>query len=73
MKGDKLTIVEVLLVGKHQQQAVLHLPVVDDTVQFLSCFLHALLVGRIDHEDETLGACMQNHGQSQSTHTHGQL
>lgn len=69
----RLTVVKVLFVGKYQQQAVLHLPVVDDTVQFLSCFLHALLVGRVDHEDETLGTCIvfeSNDRQSQSTNSH---
>lgn len=52
-----LTIREILLVGKDEQQAVLHLAVVDDPVQLLPRLVDARAVGRVDDEDEALGTC----------------
>lgn len=51
------TLLEILLVGEYQQQTVLHFSVVDDAVQLLSGLIHTGAVGRVDDEDETLGAC----------------
>lgn len=46
-----LTVREILLVGKDEQQAVLHLAVVDDPVQLLPRLVDARAVGRVDDED----------------------
>lgn len=45
------TVIEILLVGKDQQQAVLHFAVVDNAVQFLLSLLHAAAVRRVDDKD----------------------
>lgn len=54
---NKRTFLEILLVGKDEQETVLHFAIVDDTVEFLSGFLHTGSIGRVDDEDETLGSC----------------
>lgn len=51
------TVVEILLVGKYQEQTILHLAVVDDAVQLLFCLVHARGVRRIDDENKTLSTC----------------
>jgi hypothetical protein len=53
----KFTVLDVLLVGKYQEQAVLHLAIVDDTMKFLLGLLDARAVRRVNNEDQTLGAC----------------
>lgn len=50
------TIWQILLVGKHQQQALLHFPVVQDLMQLSPCLLDTLPVLRVDDEDEALRA-----------------
>lgn len=52
---EKLTIREILLVGKDKKQAILHFTVVDDAVEFLSSFIHAGTIRRVDDEDQALG------------------
>jgi hypothetical protein len=52
----KRTIRQVLLVGKHQQQAVLHLAVVQDLVQLGPRLVDAVAVLRVDDKDEALRA-----------------
>jgi hypothetical protein len=47
---------DVLLVGKHQEQRLLHLAVEDDAVQLLSCLVDARAVVGVDDEDEALRA-----------------
>ena len=53
-----LTIWEVLLIGKDQDDGVPHLAVVDDAVKLLSRLIHAVPVGAVHHKDEPLGACV---------------
>lgn len=54
-KRRQRTIVDILLVGKHEQKTVLHLAIVDDAVQLGPGLLDARAVGRVDDEDQTLG------------------
>jgi hypothetical protein len=51
------TSCQILLVGKHQQQSILHFPVLDDPCEFGPRLLDAVAVVRVDDEDETLGSC----------------
>lgn len=51
-----LTSGQVLLVGKHEQQAVLHLSVVQDLVQLLPRLVDPFAVLRVDDKDEPLRA-----------------
>jgi hypothetical protein len=50
----KRTIGQVLLVRKHQQQALLHLAIVENLVQLGPRLVDTLPVLRVDDEDETL-------------------
>lgn len=54
--SSERTIRQVLLVGEHQQQAVLHLAVVQDLVQLGPRLVDAVSVLRVDDKDETLRA-----------------
>lgn len=49
-----LTLWQILLVGKHHQQAISHLPVGQDPLELLPCFVDTVFVGRINDEDEAL-------------------
>lgn len=49
-----LTTLNVLLVGKHHQQAVLHLPVRKNALQLESRLIDTVTVRRVNDEDETL-------------------
>ena len=51
-----LTIWQILLVCKDEQQALFHLSVVEDLVQLCPCLVDAFPVCRIDNKDETLCA-----------------
>lgn len=53
----RLTSVDILLVGKDQQQAVLHFAVVDDSVQFRLGLLDSRAIRRVNDENKTLGSC----------------
>jgi hypothetical protein len=48
---------QILLVGKHQQQRILHFPVLNDPCEFGPRLLDAVAVVRVDDEDEALGSC----------------
>jgi hypothetical protein len=48
---------QILLVGKHQQQRILHFPVLDDPCELGPRLLDAVAVVRVDDEDESLGSC----------------
>lgn len=52
------TIRQILLVRKHEQQTILHLPVVQDLVQLGPRFVDPVAVLRVDDEDESLSACV---------------
>lgn len=47
---------QVLFICKHEQQAILHLPILQYPMQLLSCFVYAFPILAVHHEDETLGA-----------------
>jgi hypothetical protein len=51
------TSCQILLVGKHQQQSILHFPVLDNPCEFGPRLLDAVAVVGVDDEDETLGSC----------------
>lgn len=51
-----LTIGHILLVGKHQEEAVAHLSVVQDLVQLFARLVDPGAVLRVDDKDETLRA-----------------
>lgn len=56
-KGQKSrTAGNILLVGKDQQESILHFAVVDDLVQLRTSFLQARGVAGVDNEDQTLCA-----------------
>ena len=50
------TLLDILLVGKDEQQTVLHLVIIDDPVQLLPRLVHPGAVARVNDEDEALGA-----------------
>jgi hypothetical protein len=50
------TSAEILLVRKHQQQRILHFPVLDDPCELRPCLVDAVAVVRVDNEDKALGA-----------------
>lgn len=54
---DALTSFNILLVGENEEQAVLHLTIIDDAVKLLVSFHYAAAIGRVNNKDETLGAC----------------
>lgn len=47
---------QVLLVGKHEQQAVFHLAVRENAVELLLRFVDAVRVGGVNDKDQALGA-----------------
>lgn len=53
-KGRGHTARGILLIGKDQQQRVLHFTVVDDPVKLNGSFLHALRVAGVNHENQSL-------------------
>lgn len=58
MKREQLTALNILLICKHQKQRLLHLTVIDNTEQLLSCLLNTLRVIRVDDEDQALRAAV---------------
>lgn len=56
IKTRSLTIGHVLLVGKHQEEAISHLSVVQDLVQLFARLVDPGAVLRVDDKDEALGA-----------------
>lgn len=56
IKTRSLTIGHILLVGKHQEEAVAHLAVVQDLVQLFARLVDPGAVLRVDDKDEALGA-----------------
>jgi hypothetical protein len=55
-KKAKSTAGQVLLVGKDEEETLLHLPISQNPVQLLLGLIDAVSVLRIDDKDETLGA-----------------
>lgn len=51
-----LTSCDILLVGKHQQQRILHFAILNDTRQLVLRLGDPIAVVAVDNEDETLGA-----------------
>ena len=51
------TSLEILLVRKHQQQRVLHFPILNNPCEFCPRLVDAVAVVGIDDEDETLSSC----------------
>jgi hypothetical protein len=51
------TSLQILLVCKHQQQRILHFPVLDDTGELGTGLIDTVAVVRVDDEDQTLSAC----------------
>jgi hypothetical protein len=49
-----LTSRDILLIGKHQQEAVLHLPVAQDPMQLLPCLVYSVAVVAIDNKYQAL-------------------
>lgn len=47
---------DILLVGKDQQESILHFAIVDDLVEFRASLLQTGGVARIHHEDQALCA-----------------
>jgi hypothetical protein len=54
MSKIKLTSLQILLVRKHHQQAVLHLPISQDPFELKTSFVNPVSVLRVDDKDETL-------------------
>lgn len=48
---------EILLVRKHQQQRILHFPVLNDTGQLCPRLIDSIAVIGVDNKDEALCAC----------------
>lgn len=48
------SIGQILLIGKHQDNSVPHLPVINDAMEFLSRLVHAVPVCAVHHKDEAL-------------------
>ena len=55
--GATLTSINILLVGENEQHDVAHFAVLDNTAEFGFGLFHAGPVARVDHEDESVGAC----------------
>lgn len=45
-----------MLVRKHEEQSLLHFPIQDDSVKFLSGLVYPRAVVGVNHKNETLGA-----------------
>ena len=56
-KKVKLTAINILLVGKDEENDVAHFAVLDDTAELGFGFFHAGPVAGVDYEDESVGAC----------------
>ena len=48
---------DILLVGKHKQQRLLHFPIEYDAMQLLSRLIYAVAVVAVDNENKALGSC----------------
>jgi hypothetical protein len=48
---------QILLVRKHQQQRILHFPVLDDARELRPCLVDAVAVVGVDDEDQALCTC----------------
>lgn len=46
----------ILLVGKHQQESILHFAIIDDLVKLRASLLHTVSVTGVDDEDQALCA-----------------
>ena len=53
--GGFFTIREILFVSEHEEQAILHLAIVDNPVQLLLGLLDTRAVRRVNDKNETLG------------------
>lgn len=53
----KHTAIDILLVGEDEEDDVAHFAVLDNTAEFGFGLFHAGPVARVDHEDESVGAC----------------
>lgn len=53
----KHTTIDILLVGEDEEDDVAHFAVLDNTAEFGFGLFHAGPVARVDHEDESVGAC----------------
>ena len=51
------TAINILLVCKHQKQAVGHFKVVENAMQLCPCLFDPGVIRRVNDEDKTLGAC----------------
>lgn len=52
IKGNIVrTPLEILLVGKHEQQRILHFSVLDDARKFGSCLVDTIAVVGVNNED----------------------
>ena len=56
-KELKHTTIDILLVGEDEEDDVAHFAVLDNTAEFGFGLFHAGPVARVDHEDESVGAC----------------
>lgn len=54
---SKHTTVNILLVGKDEEDDIAHFAVLDDTAEFGFGFFHAGPVAGVDYEDESVSAC----------------
>jgi hypothetical protein len=54
--AQRLTTVNILLVGKHKQDDIAHFAVLDDAAEFGFGFFHARAVAGVDDEDEGVGS-----------------
>ena len=53
-RDRRLTLCQILLVRKHEQQTIFHFPIIDDAVQLLPRLVHPGAIARIDNEDQAL-------------------
>lgn len=54
---QRRTTIDILLVGEDEENDVAHFAVLDNTAEFGLGFFHTSPVARVDHEDESVGAC----------------
>lgn len=56
VQRQRLTSIDVLLVGKDKQKCILHFSILDDARQLGAGLLHAVTVVAVDNENQALGA-----------------
>jgi hypothetical protein len=54
--APRLTTVNILLVGKDEQDNIAHFAVLDNAAEFGLCFFHARAVAGVDDENEGVGS-----------------